>query len=277
MPPIEDISAPVTPEEVQDLLRAIRLTRPDGEFYREREKKYHEVIHFITHILVLERTFKKRKELVLLDCGCGRSYLSFVLNMVLTEKLERPAYFIGVDTQSQLIETCRTEQGVLGYENMEFHRDEIIHFQPSKTPDIVYSLHACDMATDEAIAKGIQLNARCIIVAPCCQRQVKGDIRGGHPLRGLSKHSVFKEIMCVMLTDGSRTLALEAAGYRVTVIEFVPAKYTPKNIMLRAERVSFGRKREAVEAYRQLSSTFRFRAAIERYLPDIFSEARRCI
>ena len=102
---------------------------------------------------------------------------------------------------------------------MEFHAGDIHSATPARKPDIVYALHACDTATDEAVAAGIRLQARGIVVAPCCQRYVKRSMKGGHPLRALSRHSVFKEQLAVMLTEGARVLALEAAGCNLQVDE----------------------------------------------------------
>ena len=265
-----DISAPVEPEEIEELLRTIRLTKVDGDFYRERAKKYAEVVHFITHILVVMRDVKRKKQAVLLDCGSGRSYLSFVANMVLTQKAGRDVYFVGVDSDERLIRSCRAVQDALGYDNMEFHTSDILSFQPERTPDIVYSLHACDTATDEVIAKGIQLRARFILTVPCCQHELHRRLRGGHSLRDLTKFSVFKDKVCVLLTDGSRALALEAAGYRVKVIEFVAPTATPKNVMLRAERMTWSKNTQALEGYRRIKDAFRFTPALERMLPGFF-------
>ena len=260
----------VTPEELQDLLRPIGLFHPGGAFYREREKKYHEVLAFLTHILVLEQSVKKNRPLILLDCGCGRSYLSFILNAILTHKLGREAYFIGVDSHAGLIGGCRNVQGELGFSNMEFHAGDILHVAPSRQPDIVYALHACDTATDEAIAVGVRLQARGVVVVPCCQRYVKRHMRGRHPLSAISRHSVFKEQIAVMLTESARVLALEAAGYKVKVITFVSSRYTPKNLMIRALRHASGISAGPVAAYRELTANFRFCSALERLLPEVF-------
>jgi len=265
-----DIGAPVEPQEIEELLRAVRLTKVDGDFYRERAKKYEEVVHFITHLLVVMRDLKRKKQAVLLDCGTGRSYLSFVANMVLSQKAGRDVYFIGVDSDERLIQSCRAVQETLGYDNMEFHVSDILSFQPERTPDIVYSLHACDTATDEVIAKGIQLHARFILTVPCCQHELHGRLRGGHCMKDLTKFSVFKDKVCVLLTDGIRALALEAAGYRVKVIEFVAPTATPKNVMLRAERMRWARDSEALEGYRRVKDAFRFTPALERMLPGLF-------
>ena len=98
-----DVSAPVEPEEIEELLRAVRLTKVDGDFYRERAKKFEEVVHFITHLLVVMRDVKRKKQAVLLDCGTGRSYLSFVANMVLSQKAGRDVYFIEHIPQESIV------------------------------------------------------------------------------------------------------------------------------------------------------------------------------
>lgn len=255
----------LTPEEFQEILRPIKLVNPGGDFYREREKKFHETLAFITHILILSRSVTKKRTLVLLDCGCGRSYLSFILNAVL-RKLNREAYFIGVDGQPDLIDACREVQGELGYDNMEFHAGEIHRVSPSRPPDIVYALHACDTATDEAVAVGVRLRARGVVVVPCCQRFVRRNLKGGHPLCMLSRHSVFKDQLTVMLTEGARVLALEAAGYKVKVITFVSSRYTPKNLMIRA--LLQGIPSSAADDYLALKASFRFRSALEQLMPE---------
>ena len=256
--------------EFQEILKAIGLLSSGGELFKDHEKKYHEVMAFLTHLLALARHMKKNKPLVLLDAGCGRSYLSFVLNAILTRKLERPAHFIGVDHREDLVEASRSVADELEFENMEFHAGGILEVCPSKKPDIIYALHACDTATDEALAAGIRLNARGIILVPCCQSYVGRHMNGGHPFSDISKHGVFRNHLTAMLTEGARTLALEAAGYKVKVITFIPASYTPKNVMIRALRQTQAKSRNSIRAYRNLTETFRFQSPLDRLLPEVF-------
>ena len=264
---------PVTPQEMRDLLRAVRITRENGTFYWEREKKYHEVLAFLTHLLVLERAMKRDRPLFFLDGGCGKSYLSFVLNHVLMDKVKRPVHFMGVDADPVIIRTCEDIARDLGFSNMEFRVGRALDQQLESPPDLVYALHACDTATDEVIALGVRHRATAVVVAPCCQREVKRTLGAHHPLSGIGRFPVFKERLSVMLTDAIRTLTLEAAGYGVKVVEFVPAKHTPKNILLRARRRSHHTNPSALDAYRRLQATFGFRSSLETYLPELFKES----
>jgi hypothetical protein len=267
-----DLNEPViTPREMADLLRAVRITRADGTFYWEREKKYHEIQAFLTHLLVLEREMKRDRELLLVDGGCGKSYLSFVLNHVLSRKVGRPARFLGVDANPEILRTCDGIARDLGFTNMEFRAGRVLDLDPGASPDIVFALHACDTATDETIAMGIRHQARAVAVAPCCHRELKRTLGTRHPLSRTGHFPVLREHLAIMLTDAVRALTLEAAGYGVTVIEFVQAKHTPKNILIRARRRSYQLQARPMEAYRELKGTFGFRSSLESYLPDLFS------
>lgn len=267
-----DLSVPIiTPGEMGDLLRAVRITRENGTFYWEREKKYHEILGFLTHLLVLERDMKRDRELLLVDGGCGKSYLSFVLNHVLSRKIGRPVRFVGIDADPAIIRTCQGVAADLGFSNMAFHVGRALDCPLDARPDLVYALHACDTATDEVVALGVRNRAMAVAVAPCCQREIKRTLGTRHPLSDIGHFPVFRERMAVLLTDAVRALTLEAAGYGVKAVEFVPAKHTPKNILLRARRRSHRMDPSAVEAYRRLKETFRFRSSLETYLPELFA------
>lgn len=264
-------SPPVTPQEMRDLLRAVRITRENGTFYWEREKKYQEILAFLTHLLILERGLKRDRDLLLVDGGCGKGYLSFVLNHVLTGKVGRPVHFIGVDADPAIIRTCEGIARDLGFRNMEFRVGRALDQRLESPPDLVYALHACDTATDEVIALGIRGRARAVAVAPCCQREIKRTLGTRHPLSGIGHFPVFKEHLAVLLTDAVRALTLEAAGYGVKVVEFVPARHTPKNILLRARLQSHRTDPSALDAYWRLRATFGFRSSLETYLPELFN------
>jgi SAM-dependent methyltransferase len=252
--------------EVPDLSRVLReagLLHPGGEPYQQRARKADEVPAFVHHIEVVMKSLPQRRAVTFLDCGCGRSYLSFAANHRLREH-ERPAYFIGVDSQPELIDRCRDAASELGFDNMEFHADEIIEFQPARPIDVAVSLHACDTATDEAIAKGILLGARFLLIVPCCQRELRRQMRG-HPLTGITRYPPLGDRLRDALTEALRALLMEAHGYRVDVFEFVPTSVTPKNIMLRAERLGASNQ-EAADAYAHLKETFGVSPSLERFL-----------
>ena len=169
------------------------------------------------------------RPLTILDCGCGKSYLAFDW---LTEKRRIPCRVIGIDADEQVIASSRAIQRRLNYRNMEFFRGSILEYRPQGPVDMVLSLHACDTATDEALALGIHLGCKYIIAVPCCQAALRNRLDYS-PWQAIAKHSIFRNRLADVLTDGLRVTALEARGYKVSVVEYVSPLDTPKNIMLR--------------------------------------------
>lgn len=264
-------SLELDPEEVTLFLKNVGLMNPGGSFYSEREKKAYEIAYFSSHVVKAVRNISRKRDVTLLDCGCGRSYLSFFVDYIL-KKLRREIDLIGVDSNPELIKTCHNIKDRLGFTNIQFFQSEVIDFAPGEKPSIVCALHACDTATDEAIALGIKLEARYIMVAPCCQRQVVrqvGRISKKIPaMQPLVNTKISKEYVGVALTETLRKLALESYGYKVDMFEFISTRHTPKNILLRAEKKRPWNK-EGLEMYRGLRDCFNVKPKIEEYLPDL--------
>jgi hypothetical protein len=147
---------------------------------------------------------------------------------------------------------------------MEFQICPIMNFQPQTDIDIVCSLHACDTATDEAIALGIKSEASLLMIVPCCQSEILNQLQT-HPLKAITRHGVFEVKLADLLTDAIRVLLLEANGYKVTVVEFVSPIHTPKNLMLLAEKVQ-PRNSMALKQYQELVAMFHLSPALARYL-----------
>jgi len=252
------------------LLRTIGLARPDGEIYANQLGKLQEALALSEQLAILLRKISRRRLATLLDCACGKGYVAFMLNYLTILREARSTCFIGVDRNPQLIQKCKKTQQRLCLDNMSFHTSSIIEFVPKTKPDIVYCLHACDTATDEAIAKGILLNSRFIAAVPCCQQEVSRRIKA-HPLTLISQFPTLKERLGSFVTDALRTLVLAAAGYKVDVFEFVSSKVTPKNLMLRAEKI-WRENLDALRQYWQLRNMFNVEPRIEEYLPWLRSE-----
>lgn len=140
---------------------------------------------------------------------------------------------IGIDSDAGVIASSRAVQQRLNYRNMEFVRSSILDYKAAGPVDVILSLHACDTASDEALALGIQLGSKYMISVPCCQAALRERIDYS-PWQAVAKHSVFRNRLADIYTDGLRAAALEARGYRVSVVEYVSPLDTPKNIMLRA-------------------------------------------
>jgi len=260
----------IDPEEASDLLQAIEIMNSDGHMSVDMRRKYVQIDNFVKLVQPLLNKSAQQGKIFILDCGSGKSYLSFAMNYFIREKLRRSCHFFCVDDNEEIMSKVMRIRNELGYDNMEFFASKIRDFEPREKVDIVCSLHACDTATDEAIARAIQLEAPFLLVVPCCQHEVINQLKD-HPLKAITRHGAYKAKLADLLTDAMRTLVLEAMGYKVTVTEYVAPAYTPKNIMIQAEKVQ-NRNKMAMEQYLELKATFHgISLELERMLPELRS------
>lgn len=256
-------------ETLTSLLRNIGLYNPDNRFYKGRERKYHQALAYIEQVTAVFNRLSTKRPLILLDACCGRSYVSFLLYAYCIQVLRRPVKIIGVDRNPKLIEQNKTIAAKLGYEKMEFYAANLEAFEYHEPLDIVYSLHACDMATDYVIAKGIKARAKYIFSVSCCQHQSKKQLQG-HPLHAASRFRPYKERLVDMLGDALRSLLLEQHNYGVNVFEFVGSAMTAKNIMLRATKGAAKQTdiQSALSTYKQLVNLFNVKPVLEKLLEE---------
>jgi SAM-dependent methyltransferase len=169
------------------------------------------------------------------DVGSGRGALTFGAWHLLRRVLARPALVTGVEAREDLVRAASAEAAALGCEGLRFQVGDIasVDLPPA---DVLIALHACDTATDHAIRRGVAAGARLIVVAPCCHRQVRPQLRAPEPLAWALEHGILAERFAELATDALRVLWLEASGYRVKAIEFVGSEHTPKNLMIAAVR-----------------------------------------
>lgn len=215
------------------LLKEIGIMSSQGKIKNDKIRKYNQIDHYVELFDEMLTKLPRNKVLNIIDCGCGKSYLSFVLNYYLTEVRKFKCHFIGLDYKESVIETSKKMANNLGYRNMDFYAIDIKDYVPKNKINIVMSLHACDTATDMALAAGIKLNSDAIIAVPCCQKELLGQYKY-EPFKNILKYGVLKSRMADILTDGMRSLMLEAKGYDVSVVEYISPLETPKNIMIRA-------------------------------------------
>ena len=256
-----------TLQDIQELNMLIGLAAPNGNSYKERLHKQQQMLDYYIAVKSIMKKLSTKRTLYLYDCGCGRSYLSFYLNYYLKRDGFDNVSFICIDSNTALIEQCRETAAKLKMTNMQFYDANIIDFEFPHQPDIVYSLHACDIATDQMIYKGIIQDARHILSVSCCQHTARKQMKR-HPLATVVRHKPYKERLTDMISDSLRTLLLEAVGYKVTVYEFVAAAHTPKNVMLKCEKMpQTDQKTEAAMLeYEQLSELFNMQPMLETYL-----------
>lgn len=256
--------------DARRMLSAIGIMTSGGTLRQAQKDKFEQVKRFVEIIMpVLSKIGKSR--LVIVDTACGKSYLSFVLNYHLHKQLGLDVYFYGLDTNARLIERCKEIQRELGYDNMQFINAPVVSLNIHSNIDLLYGLHGCDLATDEAIAKGIEFSAKAILVAPCCQQEVKNQWRNV-TFKGVGKYPLLRERLADVVTDTLRALTLEAAGYSVRILKFVPSEITPKNLIIQGIK---GRElsSEAMTQFMKLKRFFELSLSIEDMLPQVFTQA----
>lgn len=223
-------------DEATELLKAIGITDEKNKVRNDKIRKYNQIDRFVELADPIIQEFIQRKEPVrILDCACGKSYLSFVLNYYIREKLNHPCEFLGLDWSESVIESSKDLAAKLHYTNMKFEQCDLSLYKSTGfKPTICMSLHACDTATDLAIYTGIRSHSTSILCVPCCQKEL---LNSDYSIPSLEKnilsHGLLKARFSDLLTDAMRVLIMEAHGYDTTVLEYISPLDSPKNIMIR--------------------------------------------
>lgn len=250
--------------EADELLREIGILTREGKIKNDMIRKYNQIDHFVELVDSMLEELGDADTINVLDCACGKSYLSFVLNYYIKEKKKKNCYFIGIDRSPGVIESSRRMARNLGYKNMEFIEGDLNTYLPDRRVDLVISLHACDIATDMALGLAIRVGARAIMCVPCCHRELLEQYSFTE-LNPLLKHGIFKARFADMLTDSTRALLLETQGYKVSVVEYISPLETPKNLLIRAMKVS-DKNNKSIEEYKKIKEMLSIRPYLEKYL-----------
>jgi SAM-dependent methyltransferase len=236
------------------LFRATKISR-------DKERQVQHYVELLRPLPLWERDTIR-----VVDAGCGKAYMSLAL-VAYGREVGTRVELVGLDTNPQVIETVRAIADGLGYDEARFEATSIDAYESEQPIDMLVSLHACDTATDEAIAAGVRLGAEAIVVAPCCHHELAAQIAGQKD--ALLRHGLLLGRQADLVTDALRAAALETLGYRVDVIEFVSTEHTAKNLMLRAERApSATRAERAAAEYVELRNRWGVDPAIGRLLGD---------
>ena len=196
--------------------------------------KYRQINRFVE--IVDDKFADVSKPVTILDFGCGKSYLTFVVYYYFAFVKHVDVKIIGYDLKADVVDNCNKLAKKYGYDNLSFIIADVSKDKLVDTDvDAVICLHACDTATDYALEFAVKHNAKFIFAVPCCQHEINKSIHGGGELDALLKYGIVKERTCALLTDTIRALTLEDCGYSVDVMEFVDLAHSPKNLMIRAE------------------------------------------
>lgn len=216
-------------------LKALGITGKDGKVLSNSQKKFRQINKYIEIIDNLLKTHDLLDAPSILDMGSGKGYLTFALYDYLKNQRSKAAKITGIELRPKLVEYCNNLAEELHFKDLQFVAMDINDY-PAEKIDMLIALHACDTATDVAIAKGIQSDASAIIVAPCCHKQVRKNMNPTGLSGKLLKHGILMERQAELITDSIRSLILEANGYQTKVFEFISTNHTPKNLMIVATR-----------------------------------------
>lgn len=209
----------------------------DGKIIRTRYDKFRQINRFLEYIEDILPKLNKERELTIIDFGCGKSYLTFAMYYYLKELKGYNIRIIGLDLKADVIEHCNELRTRYGYDKLDFYVGDIATYKDVDKVDMVVTLHACDTATDYALAKAVKWGAEVILSVPCCQheanRTIKSDI-----LSPVMDYGILKERMAAIVTDAARAKLLTANGYDTQILEFIDMEHTPKNLLIRAVKSS---------------------------------------
>lgn len=205
----------------------------EGRVVKAKYDKFKQINRFLEFIEDILPRLKKDRENVIIDFGCGKSYLTFAMYYYLHELKAYPIRVIGLDLKQSVIDHCNSLSLRYGYDKLKFYHGDIASYEGVDQVDMVVTLHACDTATDYALAKAVRWGASVILSVPCCQhelnKQMKNDL-----LAPVLHYGIIKERMAALYTDALRAQVLENQGYRTQLLEFIDMEHTPKNILIRA-------------------------------------------
>lgn len=224
-------------DQRQNYLFALGVTNDKGAIRKDKHAKYRQINKFIEIVDPIINKSGLDKKINVVDMGSGKGYLSFALYDHLENNLDYIPHMTGIELRSDLVSTCNDIAVNAGFENLIF-KEGSIETTPIDNPDILIALHACNTATDDAIAKGIHAKSKMIICSPCCHKQVRKQMTPATGINSICQFGILKERQAEIVTDTIRALILRAYGYKTNVMEFISTDHTPKNLLITAIKES---------------------------------------
>ena len=237
------------------------LTTREGRITADMQHKFKQIYKYAEIVESLIKPMKFEGTVHIADMGAGKGYLTFALHELLTQRLNLDVDIKGVEIRPDLVLKINEIIKSSGLKGLEFVESSIEAYHPEKL-DVLIALHACNTATDDAIASGIRAGAELIVCAPCCHKQIRQEMERSGKVDAITRYGIFLERQAVMITDTIRALILEYFGYKTQVMEFIEMEHTPKNVLLVGRRTSKEpKKAEILQQINDLKSCY----GIERH------------
>jgi SAM-dependent methyltransferase len=269
----------LTPETAGAMLDTLGMVTPEGDVRAARARKLRQINEFLKLLRqsgrlepLLERTQQVEGDsLHIVDFGCGNAYLTFAMYQYLHEVASVPVSLVGVDVDEQAVQRNSERAARLGWEGLTFQVGRIRDALLPERPDIVLALHACDTATDEALARAIAWQSPLVVAVPCCHHDIQVQLERA-PVsvthRPLLRHGILRERLGDVLTDALRAQVLRLLGYQTDVLQFISPEHTAKNLMIRATWSGVSERARYLDEYRELTSAWGVTPALERLLAE---------
>lgn len=212
-------------------MHELGITSADGKVKADKQDKYRQINKYVEIIDSVVASAGLADDFTVVDMGAGKGYLTFALYDYLVNKLHKHPNVAGVEMREGLVQTCNDIAKQSGFDKLNFIQGSIDTAELPQA-DMLIALHACDIATDQAIYRGIKADSKVIICAPCCHKQVRKALHPINELSSITKFGILEERQAEILTDTIRALILEAYGYKTKVFEFISTEHTPKNVLI---------------------------------------------
>lgn len=258
-----------SPEAIP-FLQIVGIMTKDGKIKADMQRKFRQINEFL-RIVDETNAFSDLAQgpVQVVDFGCGNAYLTFAIYFYLNEILGVTACVAGVDIKAELLERHQEKAKLLNWDRLKFQIGRIADYQPDIVPDLVIALHACDTATDDALAQGIRWGSKFIVAAPCCQHELQcqlSQVPIPDPFKSVAHDGILNERLGDILTDTFRAAILRILGYHTEVIQFVSTEHTAKNLMIRAVKNFSPGNIKSKEEYLALKNYWHVRPYLETLL-----------
>lgn len=250
----------------------LKIMDDQGRVNPSKYPKFRQINRYLEFIKDVLPLFPKESPITVLDFGCGKSYLTFAAYYYLNTILGYKVKMVGLDLKEDVIKFCNDVAKACKMTNLRFEVGDIGSYPSNQPIDMVISLHACDIATDFALAKAVFSQAKVIFAVPCCQHELHDQIQS-KTLPFLLDQGIIKERMSALITDVARLHLLETLGYKTQIIEFIETEHTPKNLLIRAYKGA-DKSLVAWQQYQQLKQEFGFKHTFEKEVASLLPKSK---